>query len=516
MAALPRLKRLAQRKGLVAVGKVTGFMEAARRTPSRRDPNERTGDWQEVYLKWDESDARKQASRCMDCGVPFCNSGCPLGNLIPDFNDLVYHGNWEEAIERLHATNNFPEFTGRICPAPCEASCTLSVNSDPVTIEMIEKQIVEHGWNEGWIKPEPVANKTGKKIAVVGSGPAGLAAAQQLARAGHTVTVYERNEYIGGLLALGIPEFKLEKEVIDRRVNQLRGEGVKFRVSTDVGVDITHDDLLEKFDAICLSGGSTVPRDLPVEGRELKGVHYAMELLTQQNRKIKGQEFSPEETIDVRDKNVVIIGGGDTGADCLGTSHRQGAANIIQMEIMPRPSETRIEENAWPQWPAIFRTSSAHEEGGDRDYNVMTKRFVGDDGGNLKRLECARVEWVKDEETGRFNMNEIAGSEFNIEAEAVFLAMGFLHPQHEGLLDALGIDYDPRGNVAANGSLQTNLEKVFACGDMQRGQSLVVHAIASGRRAARQIDIFLTGESRLPTVSGYVRPPIMVRSGIND
>jgi glutamate synthase (NADPH/NADH) small chain len=498
------------------MGKVTGFMEAPRRTPHRRDKTERVGDWQEVYLKWDESEARRQASRCMDCGVPFCNSGCPLGNLIPDFNDFIYHGNWEEAIQRLHATNNFPEFTGRICPAPCEASCTLSVNSDPVTIEMIEKQIVEHAWENGWIKPEPASIKTQNKVAVIGSGPAGLAAAQQLARAGHTVTVYERNEQIGGLLALGIPEFKLEKSVVERRVNQLRGEGVRFRVSTDVGVDVTHEQLLERYDAICLSGGSTVPRDLPVEGRDLKGVYFAMELLTQQNRKLKGQEFPPEENIDVVNKNVVIIGGGDTGADCLGTSHRQGAGNIVQMEILPRPSESRIDTNPWPQWPTIFRTSSAHEEGGDRDFNVLTKRFVGDDDGNLTRLECARVEWVKDEETGQFNMNEVPGSELEIKAEVVFLAMGFLHPQHDGLLDSLGVDYDPRGNVAADGRMRTNLDKVFACGDMQRGQSLVVHAIASGRRAARQIDIFLTGESQLPTVTGYARPPIMARSAVAE
>ena len=452
----------------------------------------------------------------MNCSVPFCMSGCPLGNLIPDFNDFIYHGNWEEAIQRLHTTNNFPEFTGRICPAPCEASCTLSVNSDPVTIEMIEKQIVEHAWENGWVKPEPASIKTQKKVAVIGSGPAGLAAAQQLARAGHTVTVYERNEQIGGLLALGIPEFKLEKSVVERRVNQLRGEGVRFRVSTDVGVDVTHEQLLERYDAICLSGGSTVPRDLPVEGRDLKGVYFAMELLTQQNRKLKGQEFPPEENIDVVNKNVVIIGGGDTGADCLGTSHRQGAGNIVQMEILPRPSESRIDTNPWPQWPTIFRTSSAHEEGGDRDFNVLTKRFVGDDDGNLTHLECARVEWVKDEETDQFNMNKVPGSEFEIKAEAVFLAMGFLHPQHDGLLDSLGVDYDPRGNVAADGSMRTNLDKVFACGDMQRGQSLVVHAISSGRRAARQIDIFLTGESQLPTVTGYARPPIMARSAVAE
>ena len=488
-------------------------MEAGRRNPERRDKVGRVGDWQEVYLEWTDGDARRQASRCMDCGVPFCNSGCPLGNLIPEFNDFLYHGNWEEAIGRLHETNNFPEFTGRICPAPCESSCVLAINSEPVAIEMIEKAVADRGWREGWIKPQPSENKTGKTVAVVGSGPAGLAAAQQLARAGHAVTVFERDEYIGGLLTLGIPEFKLEKHIIERRVDQMRDEGVEFLVNVNVGIDITHEELLADFDAVCLSGGSTVPRDLPVEGRDLKGVYFAMELLTQQNRKLRGQEFSPEETIDVNGKNVVIIGGGDTGADCLGTSHRQGAANIVQMEIMPRPSETRTEKNPWPQWPTIFRTSSAHEEGGDRDFNVLTRRFVGDDEGNLKRLECVRVEWVEDAETGRFDMNEIPGSEFTIEADVVLLAMGFLHPQHDGLLDGLGVKYDPQGNVAADGTMKTNVDKVFSCGDMQRGQSLVVNAIASGRRCARQIDIFLTGDSRLPTVTGYARPPVMAAAG---
>ena len=316
--------------------------------------------------------------------MPFCNSGCPLGNLIPEFNDLIYQGDWKEAIQSLHATNNFPEFTGRICPAPCEASCTLSLNSEPVTIEMIEKQIGDHAWEQGWIKPEPASTKSDKKIAVVGSGPAGLAAAQQLARSGHTVTVFERNEYIGGLLTLGIPEFKLEKKIVERRIEQMRQEGVNFQANTNVGIDIARDELLTDYDAICLSGGSTVPRDLPVEGRELKGVHFAMEFLTQQNRKLKGEKFPPEEIIDVNNKKVVIIGGGDTGADCLGTSHRQGASNIVQMEILPRPSESRIEKNPWPQWPTIFRTSSAHEEGGDRDFNVLTKRFVGNEDNNVK------------------------------------------------------------------------------------------------------------------------------------
>jgi glutamate synthase (NADPH/NADH) small chain len=490
------------------VGKITGFKELGRITPKRRDKRARTKDWQEIYTHWPENDSRAQASRCMDCGVPFCNSGCPLGNLIPEWNDLVYHGDWQEAIKRLHATNNFPEFTGRICPAPCEGACTLAVNGDAVTIEMIEKAISERAWDEGWIKPEPPRVRTGKKVAVVGSGPAGLAAAQQLNRAGHTVTVFERNEYIGGLLSLGIPEFKLEKWVVERRVKQMQDEGVTFRTSTNVGVDISHAELLSKFDAVCLAGGSTVPRDLPIPGREFRGVHYAMDFLTQQNRRLKGHEFSPEETITAHGKNVVIIGGGDTGADCLGTSHRHGAKNIVQVEIMPRPPEHRIATNPWPQWPVIFRTSSAHEEGGQRDYNVLTKKFVDDGKGNVKRLDCVRIEWVASN-GGRPEMREVPGSEFSLDADLVLLAMGFVSPQHNGLLDSLGVAYDPRGNVKTDVMMKTSVDKVFACGDMQRGQSLVVHAIASGRTCARAIDLYLMGDSALPTVRGYARPPAM-------
>jgi glutamate synthase (NADPH/NADH) small chain len=448
----------------------------------------------------------------MDCGVPFCNSGCPLGNLIPEWNDLVYHGDWEEAIKRLHATNNFPEFTGRICPAPCEGACPLAVNSDAVTIEMIEKAISETAWNNGWITPEPPLSRTGKKVAVVGSGPAGLAAAQQLNRAGHAVTVFERNEYIGGLLSLGIPEFKLEKRVVERRVKQMEDEGVEFRTSTNVGVDLSHEQLLADFDAICLAGGSTVPRDLPIPGRELNGIHYAMDFLTQQNRRLKGQEFSPQETITAEDKHVVIIGGGDTGADCLGTSHRQGAAGITQIEILPRPPEHRTAVNPWPQWPLIFRTSSAHEEGGERDYNALTKRFVDDGNGNVKELHCVRIEWVPPANGGRPDLREVPGSEFVLKADLVLLAMGFLHPQHDGLLDALGVEYDPRGNVMTDVMMKSSLDRVFACGDMQRGQSLVVHAIASGRTCARAIDLFLMGDSDLPTVRGYARPPLALSS----
>ncbi len=490
------------------MGKVTGFKELGRITPTRRDSAARVGDWQEIYSAWPDQQSRAQASRCMDCGVPFCNSGCPLGNLIPEWNDLVYHGDWQEAINRLHATNNFPEFTGRICPAPCEGACTLAINSDSVTIEMIEKAISERAWQEGWIKPEPPATRTGKTVAVVGSGPAGLAAAQQLNRAGHTVTVFERSEYLGGLLALGIPEFKLEKAVVDRRLTQMEAEGVVFRTSTNVGVDISHEELLSQFDAVCLAGGSTMPRDLPIPGRELDGIHFAMDFLTQQNRKLKGQEFSPEESITAEDRNVVIIGGGDTGADCLGTSHRQLAKNIVQIEIMPRPPEHRVDSNPWPQWPMVFRTSSAHEEGGDRDYNVLTKRFVDDGNGRVVRLDCVRIEWVPAEGGGRPIMREVPESEFSLDADLVLLAMGFLHPQHDGLLDDLKVEYDSLGNVKTDVMMKSSVDKVFACGDLQKGQSLIVHAIASGRICARAIDLFLMGESNLPTVRGYAHPTV--------
>tara|TARA_Y100000748_G_scaffold266785_1_gene237367 strand:+ start:2938 stop:4419 length:1482 start_codon:yes stop_codon:yes gene_type:complete len=490
------------------VSKIQGFIKHKRQTPDRRNAKKRISDWKEVYTKWDEKKYQTQASRCMDCGVPFCNNGCPLGNLIPEFNNHVYNQDWKSAIETLHATNNFPEFTGRICPAPCEASCTLSINSDPVTIEMIEKNIAEMAWESGWIKPVINKNKTNKKIAVVGSGPAGLAAAQQLCRAGHSVTVFERNEYIGGLLSIGIPEFKLEKRIVDRRIDQMKEEGVKFKVNTNVGTDITSEELINDYDAICLSGGSTIPRDLPIEGRNLNGIHFAMDFLSQQNKKLKGLTFDASENINVKDKNVVIIGGGDTGADCLGTSHRQGAKNIVQMEIMPRPPIERNENNPWPNWPTTFRTSSAHEEGGERDYNVLTKKFLGDENNNLISIECVRVEWVKNNETGQIAMKEVPNTNFSIDAERVFLAMGFLHPQHEGLLESLSIDYDQRGNVSTNNDMMTSKEKIFSCGDMQRGQSLVVHAIASGRSCARNIDLFLMGKSNLPSVGKYVRPSI--------
>ncbi len=491
------------------MGKDTGFKDYDQEPMARRDKRQRLNDWREIYLKWDENDARKQAARCMDCGVPFCNEGCPLGNLIPEWNDLAYHGDWQEAIVRLHATNNFPEFTGRICPAPCEVACTLAINMEPVTIEMIEKQISERAWQEGWIVPTPPEIRTDSQVAIVGSGPAGLACAQQLNRAGHKVTVFERNEYLGGLLVLGIPEFKLEKSIVERRLKQMRDEGIEFQTNVEVGVDITSGDLLQRYDAVVLSGGSTIPRDLPIEGRELNGVEFAMDYLTQQNRRLRGQEFSPQETITAANKHVVIIGGGDTGADCLGTAHRQFAADIVQLELLPRPPERRAIHNPWPDWSTVFRTSSAHEEGGKRDYNVMTRRFISDGEGNVSELECVRVDWVF-EEGGRPRMVEVKGSEFTIRADLVLLAMGFVHPQHEGLLDGLNVEYDYFGNVKTDARMLSNVEKVFSCGDMQQGQSLVVHAIASGRRCAREVDIFLNGSSDLPTVRGYARPALPI------
>ncbi len=488
------------------MAKERGFLEKGREAQRRRPVDLRVGDWREVYVPWTDTEARGQASRCMDCGVPFCNNGCPLGNLIPEWNDLVYHGDWQSAIERLHATNNFPEFTGRICPAPCEPACTLSINQDAVTIEMIEKAIVDRAWSEGWIRPESPARRSGKKVAVVGSGPAGMAAAQQLNRAGHYVTLFERNEYVGGLLSLGIPDFKLEKLHVDRRVEQMAAEGVEIRTNTDVGKDVSAKELLDAYDAVCLSGGSTVPRDLPAPGRELDGIHFAMDYLSQQNRRGRGQEFSPRETITAEGKNVVIIGGGDTGADCLGTAIRQRAANIVQFEIMPRPPDGRKTGNPWPQWPDVFRISSANEEGGVRDYNVSTKRFSGSDG-RVTTLHCVRVEW-QPTESGRPRLVEAPGSEFEVKAELALLAMGFLHPQHNGLLDSLGVEYDGRGNVKTDASMMTNIDGVFSCGDMQTGQSLVVRAIAGGRNCARSIDLYLMGHSSLPPVTGYARPAV--------
>ena len=431
----------------------------------------------------------------MDCAVPFCHMGCPLGNVIPEFNHQVYQGDWQKALEILLSTNNFPEFTGRICPAPCEASCVLSINADPVTIEYIEKEISDRGFEQGWIKPAPPATRSGKNVAVVGSGPSGLAAAQQLNRAGHTVTVLERADYIGGLLMLGIPDFKLEKSVVQRRVALMEAEGIEFRTGVNVGVNLPAEQLLREYDAVCLTGGSTQARDLDVPGRELDGVHFAMDYLPQQNRTLAGENVDNQ--ITAEGKRVIILGGGDTGADCLGTAHRQGAEIVHQFELLPEPPETRPDDNPWPDWPMILRTSGAHEEGGVRDYNILTKSLSGENG-QVNKLHAVRVDWTRGE-NGRFQMSEVPGSEFSVDTDLVLLAMGFLHPEHGGMLEQLGVDLDARGNVQVDGNKMTSVPGVFAGGDMVRGQSLVVWAIAEGRDVALGIDRYLSsGVSHLP------------------
>jgi glutamate synthase (NADPH/NADH) small chain len=472
------------------MGETTGFLRWQRETPIRRPVPVRLRDWQEVYEPFPEDKLRTQAGRCMDCGIPFCNNGCPLGNIIPDWNDLVYRNHWREAIDRLHATNNFPEFTGRLCPAPCESSCVLGINQDPVAIKQVEVEIVERAWDEGWIEPVAPSVQTGRRVAVVGSGPAGLAAAQQLTRAGHLTVVFERADRIGGLMRYGIPEFKLEKQFLDRRLAQMEAEGTVFRTGVNVGVDVTVDELRAEFDAIVLAGGATMWRDLPIPGRELDGIHQAMEFLPIGNRVQLGDLAAP--TITAEGKHVVIIGGGDTGADCLGTSHRQGAASVHQFEILPRPPETRAGGNPWPTFANVFKITSAHEEGGERVYSVNTECFLGDDEGRVRALRAHEVEMVD----GQFQ--KIDGSDFELPCELVLLAMGFLGPQREGLLDALGVELDPRGNVARDEAFMTSEPGVFACGDMGRGQSLIVWAIAEGRSAAAAVDTFLMGETLLP------------------
>ena len=477
------------------MGKPTGFLEITRHDHGYVPVEERVKHFRDFVLPLPESQMREQAARCMDCGIPYCHNGCPVNNIIPDWNDLVYRGNWREALNVLHSTNNFPEFTGRICPAPCEASCTLNFNDQPVTIKDIECAIIDKGWAEGWVVPQIPAHRTGKRVAVVGSGPAGLACAQQLARAGHGVVVFEKNDRIGGLLRYGIPDFKLETSMIDRRLAQMQAEGVEFRPNSHVGIDISARQILAEFDALVLAGGAEHPRDLNVPGRELGGVHYAMDFLTQQNRRVAGQKITAEEIL-VTDQDVVVIGGGDTGSDCVGTSIRQGARSVTQLEIMPKPPLHENKLLTWPNWPLKLRTSSSHEEGCERDWAVATKAFVAKHG-KVSAIKLVRLDWrlVDDRQT----MLEVPGSEFEIPADRVFLAMGFVHPVHKGMLRELGVTLDPRGNIRADTlSYQTSLNKVFSAGDMRRGQSLVVWAIREGRQCARAVDEYLMGRSDLP------------------
>ena len=476
------------------MGKLQGFREFKRETAKKRPVKDRIKDSKELFIKFPVETLRQQGARCMECGVPFCNWGCPLGNLIPDWNDMVYKEKWEKAYNRLTLTNNFPEFTGRICPAPCEGSCTLGVNRDPIAIKEIELNIIEKAFEEGWTKPLEPKVRTGKKVAVVGSGPSGLAAAAELNSVGHDVTVFERDDEIGGLLRYGIPDFKLDKNIVERRVNFMIDEGVNFKTSVNVGVDYTTSDLLSEFDAIALTGGSTIPRDLKVEGRELKGIHFAMDYLKQQNRRVSGKEIKVSE-INAKDKVVLVLGGGDTGSDCIGTAIRQGAKSVYQYEIMPKPPVDRDDTMPWPSYPRTLKTTTSHEEGCNRDWNVTTRKFTGENG-CVNTLHASRVEWTSNGKGGQ-QMSEIPGSEFELKVDLVILAMGFLHPQHEGMLTNLGVDFDNRGNVIVDENSMTKLQGVFAAGDMKRGQSLVVWAIYEGRLVTKNIDKYLMGETSL-------------------
>ena len=473
------------------MGKDTGFLEYTRELPTRRPVAERVNDYFEIYREFPLAAVQTQGARCMDCGVPFCHTGCPLNNIIPDWNDFAYRGRWPEAIRMLHSTNNFPEFTGRICPAPCEAACVLGINEPPVAIKVIERTIVDHAWSEGWIKPEPPKLRTGKRVAVVGSGPAGLAAAQQLNRAGHSVTVFEKNDRIGGLLRYGIPDFKMEKHHIDRRVEQMTAEGVAFQTNAHVGVNIAIDSLPSDFDALLLAGGAEQGRDLSIPGRELAGVHYAMEFLPQQNKRVAGDKLDPRQDIFATGKHVIIVGGGDTGADCLGTSHRHKAASVTQFEIMPKPPDQRAASTPWPLWPLMLRTESAHEEGGAREFAVGTVKFVGNAEGHVTELHTINVGPAP-------KFEPVPGTERVYPADLVLLAMGFTGPVRNGMIEQLRLELDARGNIKTDDSYQSSRPGVFAAGDMRRGQSLVVWAIAEGRKAARAVDGWLMGESQLP------------------
>ncbi|MEM6317588.1 MAG: glutamate synthase subunit beta [Bacteroidota bacterium] len=473
-----------------------GFLKETRELPSKRNAEERIGDYRELYVEFSEEKTIKQASRCMDCGIPFCHNGCPLGNIIPEFNDAVYEEDWDTAYEILSSTNNFPEFTGRICPAPCEAACVLGINQPPVAIEHIEKSIAETAFEKGLIRPKPPTSRTGKKVAVVGSGPAGLAAAAQLNKAGHLVTVFERNTRIGGLLRYGIPDFKLEKWVVERRVALMEAEGIKFRVNANVGVNVDAKKLVQDYDAVVLSGGSTVPRNLPIKGRDLKGVHFAMEFLDQNNKRVAGDRIPEAEAIMATDKNVLVIGGGDTGSDCVGTSNRHGAKSVTQIELLAKPPESRSENTPWPLWPMMLRTSTSHEEGCERQWAILTEEFIGDEEGNLRAVKLVNIEWKKDPKTGRNTFVKQPGSELEIPCELALLAIGFVHPQYQGMLEQLGVELTERKNVKDD-NYRTNLDNVFVAGDMRRGQSLVVWAISEGREAAKAVDEYLMGESML-------------------
>jgi len=471
------------------MGKITGFLEIDRKDRRYAPVADRLQHYREFVIPLSEEANRAQAARCMDCGIPYCHNGCPVNNQIPDWNDLVYRGDWQEASRNLHSTNNFPEFTGRVCPAPCEASCTLNIIDKPVTIKTIECAIVDRAWAEGWLGPQPPERVTGKSVAVVGSGPAGLACAQQLARAGHEVHVYEKNASPGGLLRYGIPDFKMEKSHVERRVAQMEAEGVTFHCNVHVGVELPIDELLRRYDAVALAGGAEKPRDLPIPGRELDGIHFAMEFLPQQNRRVSDEPLGNVRPILAGGKHVIVIGGGDTGSDCIGTSNRQGALSVTQLEILPEPPEKENKALTWPDWPLKLRTSSSHEEGVERDFAVMSQKFSGEDG-KVKALHCIRVD---------ARMQPVAGTEFTLPADLVLLAMGFLGPVQDGMIKELGVELDKRGNVAADvKSYKSSLEKVFACGDMRRGQSLVVWAIREGRQCARSIDEYLMGETTLP------------------
>ena len=478
------------------MGKVTGFLEIQRQMAPRRPVEERIKDWFQVYHEPEDLLVQAQGARCMDCGIPFCHTGCPLGNIIPDWNDLVYQNRWREAIDVLHKTNNFPEFTGWVCPAPCEAACVLGINDNPVTIKQIELSVINHAFREGWIKPQPPKVRTGKKVAVIGSGPAGLACAAQLNKVGHAVSVFERADRIGGLLTYGIPDFKMEKWIVTRRLDLMAEEGVVFKTNANVGFNISTDELLRDFDALVMAGGATQARDLPVPGRELDGIHFAMEYLPQQNRRVAGEPVTERE-ITAKGKHVIILGGGDTGSDCHGTAIRQGALSVQSWELLPKPPEERTPSMPWPYWPMILRTSSSHEEGGSRDWSVSTKRFSGTHG-KVEQLHAVQVEFGEPDASGRRSMTEVPGSEFEVKADLVLLALGFLGPEKRGLIEQLGVKLDGRGNVVADQDYMTSIPGVFSAGDMRRGQSLVVWAITEGRQAAKGVDKYLMGSSDLP------------------